>query len=392
MDERTATVSESAPLFSIVLPTYGVESYIETMLESLQVQTYPDWEAIVVDDASLDASVRIAEHFAADDNRIRIVRHEANRGAAAARNTGIDAARGQYVSFFDPDDTCEPTLLEQVAAALEHMPAQVVIFGHTEDYYGPDDTLLRSVEFPVVLGRDAAAVDFPDEVSQKDEIKDQAGQGLVREFSDPTQFRPLVLQLEKDIHYGYPWNKFFELEYVRAGGFRFPDDPLNEDIAFNIAVFQDLRTLDIIVDPLYHYAKREGQNLTNKFVLRYFELHRKRIQLLVDQQKSWGLFTDDARAVLGGLFARYIISALERNEEPEAGLSKADRKAWVCEVFADPLFGELIPYAKADSGLLNVAFGPLKRRNVPATLMLGKAVHAAKSHANGALREAKMKR
>ncbi len=72
-----------------------------------------------------------------------------------------------------------------------------------------------------------------------------------------------------------------------------------EDIEFNIRVFQNLPSLNIVGTPLYHYAKREGSNLTNKFVPRYFEVHRQRIQMLRDQQESWGLLTDDSKGILG---------------------------------------------------------------------------------------------
>lgn len=408
--EPSAQTREDAPFFSIVLPTYGVAEYIEQMLKCLQAQTYANWEAIVVDDASTDESVQIAQAFAKADSRIRIVHHQENRGLSAARNTGLNEARGRYVTFFDPDDTCEPALLEEVLLSLNRQHAQVVLFGHTEDFFDttPDGALrmspYRVVAYPVEFPQLEAisnwkAVQDQDESANGKSVHEQEKSlaqdvifGPHQEFSDKAQFRPFVLSLETGIHYGYAWNKFYECDYVRAHQLKFENEPLIEDIEFNIKVFQDLETLNIISQPLYHYAKREMKNLTNKFVPHYYELHRKRIQSLVDQQRSWGLLDDRARAILGGLYARFIISALERNLEPESGMSKAERRAWVEALFDDPLFNELIPFAQADSVLLNSAFRPLKARSVSGMLFLGSVVHAAKKRTSGMLRNAKTKR
>lgn len=89
---------------SVVVPVYGTEKYIRACLDSLRQQTLRDAEFILVDDASPDRAIRVMEAFAAQDGRFRILRHESNRGLFAARLTGIEAARGEYVAFLDSDD------------------------------------------------------------------------------------------------------------------------------------------------------------------------------------------------------------------------------------------------------------------------------------------------
>jgi len=78
------------------------------------------------------------------------------------------------------------------------------------------------------------------------------------------------------------------------------------------------------------------------------------------------------------LFARYILSALERNCEPQSGMTRKQQIQWCKEVFADPLFGELIPYAKAESAALSVCLKPLKARNAAQCVLLGRLIYAAK--------------
>ena len=107
-------------------------------------------------------------------------------------------------------------------------------------------------------------------------------------------------------------------------------------------------------------------------------MHRKRIQLLRDQQSSWGLLSDDVKAVLGMLFARYILSALERNCDPQSNMNHNQRVAWCKEVFQDELFKELIPFAKADSAVLNACIKALRKQSVSECLALGSVIHHAK--------------
>ena len=97
--------------FSIIIPVYNVENYLRECLDSVLHQTFGDWEAICVNDGSTDGSSRILEQFSARDRRI-IVIHQANEGLSIARNTGIDASRGEYVFFLDSDDWLEENALE----------------------------------------------------------------------------------------------------------------------------------------------------------------------------------------------------------------------------------------------------------------------------------------
>ena len=88
---------------SIIIPVYNKEQYVEKCLRSALNQTFDDFEVIAVDDGSPDASGRILDRRAEAEKRLRVI-HRENGGAAAARNTGLDAARGKYIFFADADD------------------------------------------------------------------------------------------------------------------------------------------------------------------------------------------------------------------------------------------------------------------------------------------------
>ena len=96
---------------SIIIPVFNVERYLDACLDSLLAQTFSDWEAILVDDGSTDASGRICDEYAEKDARFRVL-HQKNRGVSAARNAGMDIAEGAYWMFVDGDDTIDPPFLE----------------------------------------------------------------------------------------------------------------------------------------------------------------------------------------------------------------------------------------------------------------------------------------
>ena len=115
------------PSVSVVMPVYNVEDFLGESLSCAVNQTYENIEIVVVDDGSTDGSLAIARNWAANDRRIRVI-HQENGGVSAARNTGIRAASGDYIYFFDPDDTMELNLIEWCMAAMKNFDADLVMF------------------------------------------------------------------------------------------------------------------------------------------------------------------------------------------------------------------------------------------------------------------------
>lgn len=99
------------PLISIIVPVYQVKPYIGECVESLLAQTYANLEILLVDDGSTDGSGEICDEYARRDGRVRVI-HQENRGVSAARNTGLDQAKGKYVAFVDSDDAVLPDYIE----------------------------------------------------------------------------------------------------------------------------------------------------------------------------------------------------------------------------------------------------------------------------------------
>lgn len=119
------------PTVSVIVPVYNVENYLVRCIDSIINQTYQDFELILVDDGSPDACPAICDSFAAKDPRI-IVIHKENGGVAAARNSALDIAQGQYIAFCDSDDSWDTALLQTAMQAAKKHNADIVHFNYRE--------------------------------------------------------------------------------------------------------------------------------------------------------------------------------------------------------------------------------------------------------------------
>ncbi len=126
-------------LVSIIVPVYRAADYIGKTMESVEAQTYRDWELILVDDCGGDESLSVIEAYREKSGargKIRILRNEKNLGAAASRNRGVLEARGRYIAFLDADDLWLPKKLETELAFLQEKEAA---FAFTSYEFGDEE-------------------------------------------------------------------------------------------------------------------------------------------------------------------------------------------------------------------------------------------------------------
>lgn len=140
-------------MISIIVPVYNTATYLERCIESVIEQTYPDWELILIDDGSTDGSGEICDRYASEDPRITTV-HTPNRGVSSARNTGLDHAKGEWISFMDSDDSISPTYLEDLITSSRD--ADIVVSGWqrgTFKRFYDNRIILRSDFFEVLSSK-----------------------------------------------------------------------------------------------------------------------------------------------------------------------------------------------------------------------------------------------
>ena len=215
------------PTFSIVVPIYNVENYIRQSLDSIQNQTYKDFEVLCVDDCGTDGSMKIAEEFAQKDSRFKILHHEHNRGVSAARNTALDAAKGKYMASVDPDDWVEPTFLQEVFDAFKTCPGAGAVWINGGTYIN------RTGEYKL-----------KNTTSKPNELLGLNG----------TNIKYLV---------GCIWDKVFKLDNIREINIRFPEGLIVEDDEFSFKYFSNYEFVYRVNSALYTYRDDRENSYTN---------------------------------------------------------------------------------------------------------------------------------
>lgn len=207
------------PLFSIIIPVYNVEKYVQTCIDSVISQTYSNLEIIMVDDGSTDTSGQLCDKAAMLDPRIKVI-HQKNAGLSAARNAGIDKATGDYLYFVDSDDYIDKNLVETVLNAYSKYDVDIVIFG--TNVINEDSTPKGTID------------------------------NLQGEFTQQKEALGALLQGEID---DYAWNKvckrhIFEQVYYPVGHNW-------EDAATTYKLFLKTNKIVSIPDRLYYYRSRK---------------------------------------------------------------------------------------------------------------------------------------
>ena len=214
------------PTVSVVVPIYQVERYLADCLASIARQDVPGLEVVMVDDGSTDGGPAIAERFAARDPRFRLIA-QPNGGLGKARNTGVDAATGEYLMFVDSDDLLAPDGLDRLLRSLQRTGSDFAT-----------GNVLR------LTGRTTAPAAFL-----------ARSFGRTRERTHVTRFRPLLADR-------VAWNKLWRRSFWDAHGFRFPEGVVHEDIPVVLPAHFLATAVDVLATPVYLYRMRDAGELS----------------------------------------------------------------------------------------------------------------------------------
>ncbi len=133
-------------LVSIITPCYNSEKYIKQMIQSVQIQSYINWELIIVDDASTDKSYLIIAEYMKTDTRIKCIQNIKNIGVSKSRNKAIEEAKGEYIAFLDADDIW---LEHKLRKQLSFMQKNNILLSYTAYYtMGQDGQILKYFKVP----------------------------------------------------------------------------------------------------------------------------------------------------------------------------------------------------------------------------------------------------
>lgn len=309
---------------SVIIPVYGVEKYIAATVQSVLAQSYKNFEILIIDDASLDRSIEICQLF--KDTRIKII-HQANRGLAGARNTGIRHAEGEYLAFLDGDDLWLPQKLEKHIAHLETSPQVGVSFSRSAFIDEAGQSLntyqmpkLKGISTSDLLGRNpvgnGSAAVIRREVFEAIKFQDNL-HGTVEDFYFDESFRQsedmecwIRISIKTDWQLeGIP--QALTLYRVNSNG-------------LSANILKQLDSWEKVIDKTRFYAPKivtEWENLARAYQLQYLARNAIRLQAgsmavkLVNQalRANWRILFEEPRPMLLTLVAAYFLWLLPQS-------------------------------------------------------------------------------
>ncbi len=244
------------PKVSVIVPVYKVEPFLHCCVDSVLSQTFSDFELILVDDGSPDSCGAICDEYAAQDSRVRVV-HKQNGGVSEARNTGLNLAVGEYISFLDSDDYMQPELLQTAVETMD-TGLDLVVFRYCRFCEGEMPQAVPFEKYGLIqLTEEAERADF-----------------IVKDL--------LTYQVGWEV-----WNRVFRRDLIQAYGLRFPDQGMAftgfaEDLYFNLCYCAHVRKLIVLDKCLYNYRIHSGsvmhQNEKKRNLNRFNELSKAVLQ------------------------------------------------------------------------------------------------------------------
>ena len=220
----------------MIVPVYQVEKYIAQCIESVLNQTFQDFELILIDDGSKDQSGRICDLYAAKDDRILVI-HTENRGAAAARNVGLDHASGRYITFLDGDDYLDEHMIARMYEEIEHSEYDMVVCDFLNLLPDEEDNFIVHLQEETVNGRNVL-----------EHLKNERNYGL----------------------WTIVWNKIYKREVLE--NLRFPDGKYFEDEFFSNQLYLFSNQIHVIPDVLCYHRVLASSTMNTQKIENYLDL------------------------------------------------------------------------------------------------------------------------
>lgn len=277
------------PCVSVVVPVYNVEDYLEKCLRSILTQTYSDLEVLLIDDGSTDRSGGLCEELAQTDPRVRVI-HQENQGLGGARNTGIEAAQGEWILFVDSDDWLEADLIADSLEAAERAGADMVV------------PAFRTVD---ETGRELAVM--------REDLPENTGLALAR--------YPQLLLMSP-----CAWGRLYRTRLFRDSGLRYPPRAWYEDLRTTFKLLPLAERVVAIPTVGVNYLQRAGSIMNSRNLARNVEI-LEALEDLLDWYQKRGLL-DQYRPELEylALFHGYLTASVR--------VLRADPKSPLLEEFA----------------------------------------------------------
>lgn len=305
------------PKVSIIAPVYKVETRVGWCINSILKQNYRDFELILVNDGSPDDSLRILRNYEKLDSRVRVL-DIPNQGVSNARNTGMQAARGEYIQFVDSDDVVDPDYTQTLLETLEMYDADTVICGISVEHMGTDGR---------IAARNALTCE-------------QFGKECVLEGKVLFENLPFLVWASCTVE--GPCNRIYKRSLIEKQQLlRFPEGMhYGEDFLFNLEYLDRCCRAVFLQKTLYHYMMWPGESLARKYVPNLYQGQKRQLVRLRRLVEEHGALTDANRGCMANYEVGQIVKSMMALVSPQCPDSLVSKKQQLCAMVQDPLVQE----------------------------------------------------
>ena len=305
---------------SVIVPVYNVGKNLRTCVDSIIRQTYRNLQIILVDDGSSDGGERICDEYAEADPRVEVI-HQKNAGLSSARNSGLEAARGEYVIFVDGDDWIDSTLCETAVKTARAYSADIVTWSYVREFqnksipkplYGAQNKLCVDEEYKKIYRRLVGPVGKETALPQNMEALSSVGTKLYK-CSCISRLR------------------FSTALTAGSGG---------EDFLFNVACFAKARRLYYMNTYPYHHRKFNTASLTHTYNLEFVSMRKYMYQEMNNVLKEAGL-TEYMKTAVNNRIAIDVLG-VGLNICRKNNLSRREKNAEMHKALTDPVYRDAL--------------------------------------------------
>ena len=244
--------------FSVVIGAYNVARFLEKSIKELMNQSFCDFEVILVDDGSTDGiTPALCDKVAKTEHRIKVI-HQKNGGLGAARNTGIEAATGEYICFYDVDDVIHNNALEVINENLTAEGTDIFMFSYNEispEYY---------ISYPCIFNK-------------MNLIGNEIKVYYPYEFSGVR------------FNNGFAWNKVYNRKFLIDNNLRFGNQAIQQDEVFNLKVYQKAQRIMLSNEILYDYYVYNSGNNRSRYIPNRLDIYKNIQSEFFDILDEWNI-------------------------------------------------------------------------------------------------------
>lgn len=306
------------PLVTIAIAAYNVEKFLRDGLEYIQNQTYPNLEILLVDDGSTDHTPEICNEIAKEDSRIRVF-HKENGGLGSARNVGIDQAKGEYLYFFDVDDSVEPDFIADSVQYAERKNADLIIYGYYARFSNSSEEELISVS----------------------EREIHSNNDLKKVYCDE------LLWMKHGN--GFAWNKFYRMSFLKKYDFHFGNQRIQQDEPFNMQLYPKLENVYICSKAYYHYVLYINGNAGSRYLPNKAEIITDVYHKFIDFYKDWNLNDEKVLKYIQRRYVNGIFGVVTGNFfHKDCTLDEKQKRLKIHEILHDNELIEVLQHSGMD--------------------------------------------